>query len=181
MKSFTKVLSGENDQENGFPELVLTFQQREKSRLKAQLSTGQDIGLFLERGTVLKAGDILVSEDGDKIRVVAARETVSTVTADSAHRLLRIAYHLGNRHVPLQVEPNWLRYRHDHVLDDMVRLIGGSVTVEEAPIQPESGAYGGGHHHGETDHGHHSHGHHSHAHANASEEAHGHIHAHHSG
>lgn len=166
MKSFTKVLSGEGIDASNIPELVLSFQQREKSRLKAELANGEAVGLFLARGTVLKAGDVLESDDGARLRVVAADETVSTVTAKDSHLLLRIAYHLGNRHVPLQVEPTWLRYRHDHVLDDMVRLIGGEVKVEQAPIQPESGAYGGGHHH------HHDHSHdHSHHH--------GHSHSHH--
>lgn len=173
MKSFTTVLSGEADTSESLPQLVLTFQQREKSRLKAQLSNGEEVGLFMERGTVLKAGDVLVSEHGEKIQVVAADETVSTVTADNAHRLLRIAYHLGNRHVPLQVEPQWLRYRHDHVLDDMVRLLGGTVTVETAPIQPESGAYGGGHQHGHS----HSDAHSSHSHEPPSGS---HEHSHHS-
>lgn len=152
MKSFTKVLSGAQAESTGLTELVLTFQQREKSRLKAALPNGEEIGLFLPRGTVLKAGDVIGTDEGDQLKIVAADETVSTVTADSEHLLLRIAYHLGNRHVPLQVEKTWLRYRHDHVLDDMVRLIGGVVTVEKAPLQPESGAYGGGHHHHHHEH-----------------------------
>jgi len=149
MKSFTKVLGDPVEQKTDLIELVLTFQQREKSRLKATLSSGEEIGLFLPRGSVLKAGDVIATDENEQIKIAAANETVSTVTADSAHLLLRIAYHLGNRHVPLQVEPKWLRYGHDHVLDDMVRLIGGQVTVEPAPLQPESGAYGGGHHHHE--------------------------------
>lgn len=157
MKSFTKVLSGETNTDGSMPELILTFQQREKSRLKAQLSSGEEIGLFLPRGSVLKAGDVIASDEGDQVRILAAEESVSTVTTETPHLLLRIAYHLGNRHVPLQVESSWLRYCHDHVLDDMVRLIGGNVMVEKAPLQPESGAYGGGHHH------HHEHEHeHSH-------------------
>ena len=102
--------------------LVLTFNQRQKSRLKVSLNSGEEVGLILPRGTVLKEGDVVATESGDLIQIAAAAETVSTVNTDDAHLLLRIAYHLGNRHVPLQVEPTWLRYAHDHVLDDMVRL-----------------------------------------------------------
>jgi len=138
--------------------LVLSFKDRERSRLKATLSSGEDVALFLPRGSVLKAGDILTNDQGDRVKIEAAKETVSTVKASSVHLLLRIAYHLGNRHVPLQVEPTWLRYAHDHVLDDMVRLIGGDVVVEQQPLQPESGAYGGGHSHSHShDHDHHDH------------------------
>jgi len=135
--------------------VVLTFREREKSRLKATLPNGESIGLFLPRGTVLKEGDVLSNDEGDMLKVIAADETVSTVTTPDAFLLLRVAYHLGNRHVPLQIEPGWLRYGHDHVLDEMVELLGAKVTVEEQPLQPESGAYGGGHHHHHDDHHHH--------------------------
>ncbi|NCN67897.1 MAG: urease accessory protein UreE [Piscirickettsiaceae bacterium CG_4_9_14_3_um_filter_43_564] len=145
MKEYTKIL------DEGLPsnaqELVLTFKQREKSRLKVSLATGEEIGLFLPRGSILKEGSVIASDSGAYLKIVAAPEKVSTVTSDDGHLLLRIAYHLGNRHVPLQVEPTWLRYAHDHVLDDMVRLLGGQVVVEDQPLQPESGAYGGGHSH----------------------------------
>ncbi|WP_038070696.1 urease accessory protein UreE [Hydrogenovibrio kuenenii] len=160
MREFVSVQEVKDD--SALERLILTYAEREKSRLKAKLSSGEEVGLFLPRGTVLKHGDVLASAEGDLVQVVAAAETVSTVTAEDTHLLLRIAYHLGNRHVPLQVESNWLRYRHDHVLDDMVRLLGGTVTVEEQPVQPEGGAYGGGHHH-EHKHDHdHAHGHHHH-------------------
>lgn len=146
MKEFTKVVN--EDVSHNFEELVLTFKQREKSRLKVCLPNGEEVGLFLPRGTVLKEGDVIATDSAECLKIVAAAEKVSTVTTDDSHLLLRIAYHLGNRHVPLQVEPTWLRYAHDHVLDDMVRLLGGEVVVEERPLQPESGAYGGGHSHG---------------------------------
>ena len=89
--------------------------------------------------------------------VIASAETVSKVTCDQPLLLLKAAYHLGNRHVPLQVTEHWLRYQHDHVLDDMVRGLGLQVSVEQAPFQPESGAY---HRHGAG----HSHNHHHHEH-----------------
>ncbi|MDX1347686.1 MAG: urease accessory protein UreE [Thiomicrorhabdus chilensis] len=146
MKEFTKIVN--EDVSGNFEELVLTFKQREKSRLKVCLPSGEEVGLFLPRGTVLKEGDVIATDSGECLKIIAAAEKVSTVTTDDGHLLLRIAYHLGNRHVPLQVESTWLRYAHDHVLDDMVRLLGGEVVVEEKPLQPESGAYGGGHSHG---------------------------------
>lgn len=98
------------------------------------------------------------------VEVIAADETVSTVRSDDAVLLARACYHLGNRHVPLQVEAGWCRYLHDHVLDDMVRGLGLSVETETAPFQPEPGAYGGssgghthGHHHAQTHSHEHSH------------------------
>ncbi|MBN2865112.1 MAG: urease accessory protein UreE [Thiotrichales bacterium] len=161
MRAFTQVMTSPPTSQI-LDKVTLTFHQREKSRLKVILPTEEEIGLFLPRGTVLKAGDVLTNEEGDKLEVVAASETVSTIKSDNSHLLLRIAYHLGNRHVPLQVETEWLRYAHDHVLDDMVRLLGGEVLVEQASLHPESGAYGGGHsHHHDHEHGEaHSHSHH---------------------
>jgi len=161
MRSFTQVMTSLPTSEV-LDKVTLTFQQREKSRLKVTLPTQEEIGLFLPRGTVLKAGDVLTNEADQMLQVIAAAETVSTIKSDDLHLLLRIAYHLGNRHVPLQVESTWLRYAHDHVLDDMVRLLGGDVLVEQAPLHPEKGAYGGGHsheHHHEHEHAH-SHSHH---------------------
>jgi len=122
--------------------LELPFELRSKSRLRTMLSTGEEAGLVLERGTVLRGGDLLLAEDGRVIEVVAAVERVSTVSASDAWALSRAAYHLGNRHVALQVGAGWLRYLHDHVLDDMVRGLGMNVTVEEAAFEPEAGAYG---------------------------------------
>jgi urease accessory protein len=124
-------------------DLVLPFQLRTKSRLRTALPSGEEVGLILERGTILRDGDLLLADDGRAVRVVAAPETVSTVSADDPLTLLRAAYHLGNRHVALQIGAGWLRYLHDHVLDDMVRGLGLSVSVEEAPFEPEAGAYGG--------------------------------------
>ncbi len=137
--------------------LVLPFELRQKSRLRARLASGAEVGLFLERGVVLRGGDLLLAEDGTVVEVVAALETVSTVKESDAARLARAAYHLGNRHVPVEIGAEWLRYGHDHVLDDMVRGLGLTVVVEQAPFEPEAGAYGHSHGHG---HGHsHEHGH----------------------
>ncbi len=127
--------------------LTLPFDSRQKSRLRATLDDGTVVGLFMPRGTVLRHGDCLRAVDGRVISVQAAAETVSTVSAAEPLQLTRAAYHLGNRHVPLQIGQGWLRYRHDHVLDEMVVQLGLQVTVEFAAFEPEAGAYGGGHHH----------------------------------
>ena len=123
--------------------LVLPFQLRNKSRLRTALETGEEVGLILERGSVLRDGDLLLADDGRVVAVVAEPETVSTVRASDPLALCRASYHLGNRHVALQIGAGWVRYRHDHVLDEMVRGLGMSVTVEAAPFEPEAGAYGG--------------------------------------
>ena len=123
-------------------DLELPFELRSKSRLRTQLATGEEVGVVLERGTVLRGGDRLQADDGRVVRVVAAAENVSTVRASDPWLLARAAYHLGNRHVALQVGDGWIRYLHDHVLDDMVRGLGFEVTLESAPFEPEAGAYG---------------------------------------
>ena len=123
--------------------LVLPFQLRNKSRLRTALETGEEVGLILERGSILRGGDLLLAEDGRVVQVVAEPETVSTVQASEPWALCRASYHLGNRHVALQIGNGWVRYQHDHVLDDMVRGLGLAVTVEQAPFEPEAGAYGG--------------------------------------
>jgi len=126
--------------------LVLPFDQRTRSRQLATLASGEEASLMLERGQVLRDGDKLLTDDGRVVQVVAAKETVSTITANDPWRLARASYHLGNRHVPVQIGAGWLRIRHDHVLDDMLRGQGFDVVVEEAPFEPESGAYGAAHH-----------------------------------
>lgn len=133
--------------------LTLPLEQRVKSRLRVTLDNGVEAGVFLDRGPVLREGDLLAADDGFTVLVRAAPERVSTVTCDNPLTLARASYHLGNRHVPLQIEPDRLRYLHDHVLDHMLRGMGLEVTVEDAPFEPESGAYGD-HHHGH-DHAHH--------------------------
>jgi urease accessory protein len=122
--------------------LTLPLASRVKSRLRAVLDDGRDVGLYLERGQVLHNGDLLASEDGIIVKIVAADETVSTVSCDDAWLLARACYHLGNRHVALQINPGRIQYLHDHVLDDMLRGFGLTVNVEQAPFEPETGAYG---------------------------------------
>ncbi|WP_434360971.1 urease accessory protein UreE [Parasalinivibrio latis] len=122
--------------------LSLTIDQRIKTRQRVKLDDGRDAGLFLPRGYILRDGDLLESEDGVRVGIIAAGEAVSTVYSSDAHLLARACYHLGNRHVPLQITPGWVRYQHDHVLDDMVTRLGLQVTAESAPFEPEAGAYG---------------------------------------
>ncbi|MFO1424539.1 MAG: urease accessory protein UreE [Candidatus Competibacteraceae bacterium] len=126
--------------------LTLPFEQRQKSRLRTRLDSGEEVGLFLPRGTVLRHGDRLRATDGRVVEVRAAPETVSTAHTTDSLLLARAAYHLGNRHVALQLGPGWLRYQHDHVLDGMVWKLGLAVVCEQEPFEPEAGAYGGHHH-----------------------------------
>ncbi len=121
--------------------LLLPFELRSRSRFRAQLVGGEDVGVMLARGQILRGGDLLLADDGRVIEVAAANETVSTVHSAEPRALARAAYHLGNRHVALQIGDGWLRYGHDHVLDDMLRGFGLSVAVEQAPFEPEAGAY----------------------------------------
>ena len=132
--------------------LVLPFELRQRSRLRAQLDSGEEVGLLLERGTLLRGGDCLLAEDGRVVCIVAAPEEVSVVVSEDPWQLSRAAYHLGNRHISVQVGQGWLRYLHDHVLDEMVRGLGFVVTTQVLPFEPEAGAYshsgaGNTHHH----------------------------------
>jgi urease accessory protein len=133
--------------------LTLPLASRIKSRLRVTLDNGRDAGLFLERGSTLKDGEILRSEDGYTVRVKAAHETVSTICCRDCQLLARACYHLGNRHVLVQIEPDKVSYLQDHVLDDMLRRLGLQVVVTDAPFEPESGAYGGAAHGGGGPHG----------------------------
>jgi len=127
--------------------LVLTFEQRQKSRLRATLDSGEEVALVLERGAVRRGGDRVTSADGRVFEVVSAPEKLLHIECASPGQLARIAYHLGNRHVAVQVGEGFLRIAEDHVLEDMVRRLGARVSHVEAPFEPESGAYAGGHHH----------------------------------
>jgi len=143
--------------------LTLPFDQRIKGRLKVILDSGEEAGVFLDRGPILRGGDCIATDDGVVAEIKAATETVSTVHSDNSLLLSRVCYHLGNRHTPLQIGEGFARYQHDHVLDEMVRGLGLEPVCEQAPFEPEPGAYG--EHHSDHAHGSHLHGHnHSHAH-----------------
>lgn len=133
--------------------LRLPYDLRKKSRFKTESTEGESLGVMLPRGRVLRDGDQLLDDSGRVVAVQAAPETLSSAAADDPYLLARAAYHLGNRHVPLQIGPGWLRYQHDPVLDAMVAGLGLRVTVEAAPFEPEDGAYASG------EIGHHDHDH----------------------
>ncbi len=130
------------------PTLTLAFDTRCKSRLAATLDNGEDVALVMPRGTVLADGDMRVADDGGFVRVVAAAENVLVVRAPSVRMLTRAAYHLGNRHTPVEVGGDYLKLEADPVLEDMLKRLGCLVAHESQAFQPETGAYGGGHKHG---------------------------------
>ena len=147
-------------------DLPLPYELREKTRLRAALAGGEEVALFLRRGTVLRGGDLLLGDDGRVVRVVAADEPVLQVECHDALEFARCAYHLGNRHTPVQIlgrTPDGhfaLRIRADHVLADMLAGLGAHSHEVMAAFEPESGAYGGHSHVGSHDHDHdHEHGH----------------------
>jgi urease accessory protein len=167
--------------------LELDWDVRQKSRFDTVASDERHVGVFLPRGTVVRGGDVLITQDGSLLRVVAAPQPVLRITAcpdhpahEQAFDLMRAAYHLGNRHVPIELKPDHLKIEPDHVLAEMLRAMHLTVVEVREPFEPESGAYGGhgahgghggedthahgaqaahSHHHGH-DHPHHNHGHH---------------------
>jgi len=135
--------------------MVLTWDQLERCRQRARLASGEEVALFLARGTVLRDGDLLRGEGGRVVRVVAAPEPTYLVRCVDAAMLARCAYHLGNRHTQAQVGQGWIRIRVDPVLKEMVLGLGAQVDEELAKFEPEPGAYAGGHGHAHGDgHGH---------------------------
>jgi len=127
-------------------ELILPFEMRRKSRLRTTVKDGEEIGLFLPRGCLLRDGDSLQADDGRVVRVTAAPEDLIEVRCADADALARAAYHLGNRHTPVQVGAGWLRLAADDVLATMLIGLGATVTPVRAPFEPEAGAYAAGHH-----------------------------------
>lgn len=130
-----------------YGELVLPFDLRIRSRLRTRLASGEEAVLRTERGAILRGGECLKSDDGRVVRVSAAPEKVMHVTCADQFELTRAAYHLGNRHVPVEIGDGYLRIAADHVLRDMLLGLDAKVQELEAPFEPESGAYGGGHGH----------------------------------
>ena len=146
--------------------LTLPYDLRQKSRQRVELDSGREAAVLLPHGSRLFEGDRLRTSEGELVQVRAAPERLSTVRTDDPVRLARACYHLGNRHVSLQIGAGWLRYQPDHVLDDMVRSLGLSVVRESAPFEPERGAY-----HGHGTRADHSHDSSSHAHSHSREPA----------
>ena len=148
--------------------VALDWDVRSRSRFDATDSSGRALGVFLPRGQVVRGGDVLVAEDGSLVRVIAAPQAVLVVRHCQQHGspfdLLRAAYHLGNRHVQLELKPDRLQLEPDHVLADLLRQMHLIVSEEQAAFEPESGAYAQGGH--------------GHAHASGNAHGHGHGHAH---
>ena len=178
------------------PTITLDWDVRQKSRFEAADSSGRLVGVFLPRGHVVRGGDVLVLEDGSLVRVLAAPQPVLHIshcpTHGSPFDLVRAAYHLGNRHVPIELKPDHLKIEPDHVLADLLRAMHLIVRADTLAFEPEAGAYTAqAHTHGHDDptptahgheheHGHgHDHGHgHEHPHAHDHEHPHGHDHDH---
>ena len=128
----------------------LDWDIRQKSRFEATDSLGRQLGVFLPRGTLVRGGDVLIAEDGSMVKVIAAAQSVLRVTVCTAHgspfNLTRAAYHLGNRHVPIELKPDHLKIEPDHVLADLLRSMHLSVNEVSEPFEPEGGAYSAGGH-----------------------------------
>ncbi|MEH6346061.1 MAG: urease accessory protein UreE [Bermanella sp.] len=147
-------------------EVALTFDDRKRGRLKFKTLSGIDAGIQIERGQVMRHNSILVSDNGDVLKVTAAPEVVSSAYIKDATLFARACYHLGNRHVSLQVGVGFLRFQKDYVLDDMLHGLGVHVVHEEAEFEPENGAYAKGSAHS-----------HDHAHSHDQDDSHSHDHS----
>jgi urease accessory protein len=123
----------------------LDWDVRQKSRFDTTDSLGRHLSVFLPRGTLVRGGDVLVAEDGSMVKVLAAPQAVLRITACNAHGspfdLTRAAYHLGNRHVPIELKPDHLKIEPDHVLADLLRAMHLIVNEVEEAFEPEGGAY----------------------------------------
>jgi urease accessory protein len=151
----------------------LDWDVRQKSRFDCTDSAGRTLGVFLPRGTVVRGGDVLVAEDGSLVRVLAAAQPVLKITHCGVHGtpfdLMRAAYHLGNRHVPIELKPDHLKIEPDHVLADMLRTMHLIVNAVDEAFEPEGGAYAASHGHSHSD---------AHAHEHSHDESHQHEHSH---
>ena len=192
----TKVLGQHRWKEAAADTVVLDFDDRHRRRMAMTGTRGLAFLLDLETAVALRGGDALVLEDGRLIEVVAAPEPLVEIKGADPHHLIRVAWHLGNRHLPTQIMPKGLRIRRDHVIEAMVQGLGARIVEIEAPFDPEGGAYAGTTHahahepHGHTghdhahahdhhhDHGDHHHDHHHHDDHCGHEHHHGHSHAH---
>jgi len=156
--------------------VVLDHEARHRRRIALKGESGLQFLLDLEKATVLDDGDALKLEDGRLVQVRAAPQRLVEITTGSPERLLRLAWHIGNRHTPAEIAAGAIYIEEDHVLVDMVRGLGAATKIVERPFRPERGAYHGGHDHGAHDHGHHDHVHDEHC---GHDHAHDHTHKHH--
>ncbi len=199
MFELTKRLDATNhsNQSAVYDTLTLPYELRIRGRLKASTDKGQEVGLFLDRGPVMRHGDLLEASSGEIIQICAADEPVTTAYVEGALALGRLCYHLGNRHVSLAIGSDtdgrhWVRFPPDHVLEELAELLGATLTHHDAPFDPESGAYaqaGREHVHAHSENGDqhthshndgHSHDHHTHSHKDEHSHNH-HAHSHNDG
>jgi len=151
MQKFIKLATPAGEMVASTPDvsnLVLTFASRRKSRQVVKLDSGEEVGLLLPPGTILRDGDLLESEDGSRIKIKAAQEELMLVTAGDLFLLLRAGYHLGNRHASIELRPDRILLEPDPVLKEMLVGLGLKVELVSETFTPETGAYGGGHKHG---------------------------------
>ena len=176
MLELTKRLSEEEaagiDSSEILDNLILPYELRIRGRLRATTQTRVDVGLFLDRGPVLRDGDLLLAKTGEIIRIRAAEEQVVTARIENGQPLARLCYHLGNRHVTLAIgedeQGSFVRFPPDHVLEELAERLGATVVHHTAPFDPEPGAYSqAGHSHG-----------HGHGHSHDHDHGHGHGHSH---
>jgi urease accessory protein len=175
----TSVKAAQSWHETPADTVVLEFDDRHRRRMTMTGTRGLEFLLDLAEVVALRGGDALVLEDGRLVEVVAAPEPLLEIRCRDNLHLVRVAWHLGNRHLPMQVMAKGLRIRRDHVIEEMVRGLGGRVMEIEAPFDPEGGAYAvaAAHEHAHHGHDHHDHGH-GHAHHDHGHHDHGHDHAH---
>ena len=185
----TKVQGQHRWTQAGADTVVLDFDDRHRRRMAMTGTRGLEFLLDLEHTVALRGGDALVLEDGRLIEVVAAPEPLVEIRGADPLHLVRVAWHLGNRHLPTQIMPKGLRIRRDQVIEAMVTGLGARIIEIEAPFDPEGGAYAAAHAHAEDDHGHghdhskhdhakHDHGHHKHDEHCDHDHHHDHSHAH---
>ena len=175
----TNVLGQHRWTQSAADTVVLDFAARHRRRMAMTGTRGLDFLLDLENAVALRGGDALVLEDGRLIEVVAAAEPLLEIRGADPLHLVRVAWHLGNRHLPTQIMPKGLRIRRDHVIEAMVKGLGARIIEIEAPFDPEGGAYASSHAHAPEAHAH-AHAHSSHAHAEAhAHSSHDHDHGHH--
>src|SRR5882724_2453982 len=168
--------------------VVLDFGDRHRRRMVMTGTRGLEFLLDLESAVALRGGDALVLEDGKLVEVVAAPEPLAEIRGSDPQHLVRLAWHLGNRHLPTQITARGLRIRHDHVIEAMVKGLGARIIEIEAPFDPEGGAYadsghahapaGAAHDHAGHGHSSHDHGGHHHHDEHCDHDHHGHSHAH---
>src|SRR5271165_1081579 len=171
----TQVRSAHRWSETPADTVVLDFDDRHRRRMAMTGTRGLEFLLDLENAVVLRGGDALVLDDGRLIEVVAAAEPLVEIRGADPHHLIRVAWHLGNRHLPTQIMPKGLRIRRDHVIEEMVKGLGARVIEIEAPFDPEGGAYAeaAAHGHAHDAHSHEGHAHEGHAHHQHAHDDHG--------